>query len=164
MSKHKCVVHLRLSIVHNWKQRWENYRSFSWFISLVYLKKLDSSCFAKLLLFYAKIGFTKEWDKQHHFVGVCSGWLGMWLVLGRGKKRMNSFWGWFCGEKALNPHPQCGINFSLPPKLSKDCFSPLEGWWVKQQQNSCCALSPAWLNFSQRTSFCPWLLCLSLVK
>lgn len=40
-------------------------------------EELDSSCFAKLLLFYAKIGFTKEWDKQHHFVGVCSGWLGM---------------------------------------------------------------------------------------
>lgn len=62
------------------------------------------------------------------------------------------------------PRPACGINFSLPPKLSKDCFSPLEGWWVKQQQNPYCALSSVWLNFSQRTSFHLWPLCLSLVK
>lgn len=67
-------------------------------------------------------------------------------------------------EKGPQPSPPCGNNFSLPPKLSKDCFSPLGGWWVKQQQKSCFTLSPIWLNFSQRTSFCPWPLCLSLVK
>lgn len=89
-----------------------------------------------------------------------------WDMIGFGKrqKRMNSSRRWFCGEKALNPRPECGINFSLPPKLSKDCFSPLEGWWVKQQQTPYCALSSVWLNFSQRTSFHLWPVCLSLVK
>ena len=52
--------------------------------------------------------------------------LGHDWLLGRGKSERTAL-SLFCGENALNPHPQRSSNSSPPAQVSKDHFSPLEG-------------------------------------
>lgn len=100
-----ALNHLRPSTVCNCRQREENCRSFLWLIRFIYQKKLDSFCFAKLLLFQAKNGLYQAVEQMTPFWG-CVQWMS-WDMTGFGKrqKKKEQLSGMVLWRKGLQPSP-----------------------------------------------------------